>query len=135
MAIDEPQALEREDAGAGVEPELARRVPVGPGGVGGQEARGDVLADGGEIAREGAEVEDVVVDGRRGNEGAEAMTARDQAVALEHLERLAEGHERDTEALSEAALVVEALTRRDGAGADPVTEGIRDLMVAGHSAL
>src|SRR5262245_62768263 len=52
-----------------------------------------VLALGREIAGEAAELEDVVVDRRRGDERAEPVAARDEVLALEELERLAKGHE------------------------------------------
>ena len=132
MPVHQPQALEHEDAGARVEAELARRVPISPGALGAEEPRGDLLAHRREVSGEGAEVEDVVVDGRRRDEGTEAVPSRDQTVSLKHIERLAESHEGDPEVLSETALVVEALARRDAAGSDPITEDLRDLVVPGY---
>src|SRR6266851_8534127 len=133
MPVHQPQALEHEDAGAGVEAELARRVPISPGALGAEEPRGDLLAHSRQVSGEGAEVEDVVVDGRRCHESAEAVPARDQTVSFQDLERLTQGHERDAEVLSETPLVVEALARPNAAGANSLTQDLRDLMVPGHS--
>src|ERR1700682_3344544 len=99
MPVHQPQALEHEDARARVEAELARRVPISPGALGAEGPRGDLLAHSREVSGEGAEVEDDVVDGRRRHESAEAVPARDQALSLQHFERLTQGHERDTEIL------------------------------------
>src|SRR5713101_5327398 len=133
MPVHQPQALEHEDAGARVEAELARRVPISPGTLDAEEPRGDLLAHSGEVSGEGAEVEDVVVDGRRRHESAEAVPARDQTLSFQDLERLTQGHERDPEVLRETPLVVEALARPNAAGANPLTQDLRDLMVPGHS--
>src|SRR5262250_1629451 len=54
-----------------------------------EQPRRDVLALGREIAGEAAELEDVVVDRRGGDERAEPVAARDEVLALEELERLA----------------------------------------------
>src|SRR5437762_417659 len=133
MPVHQPQALEHEDAGASVEAELARRVPISPGALGAEEPRGDLLAHRREVSGEGAEVENVVVDGGRRHESAKAVPARDQTVSFQDLERLTQRHERDAEVLSEAPLGVEAFARPNAAGANPLTQDLRDLMVPGHS--
>ena len=79
-----------------------------------------MLALGGEVAGEPAELEDVVVDRGRGDERPEPVTARDEVLTLEQLERLAQRHERDPEAPRELALVVEARAGRQLAVLDPL---------------
>src|SRR6267143_723803 len=98
-----------------------------------QQARRDALALGREVAGEAAKLEDVVVDRRRGDEGTEPVTARDEVLALEQLERLAEGHEGHAEALRELALVVEPRTGGKLADPDPLAQRLGDAVVAGHS--
>jgi len=78
-----------------------------------EEAGHHVLALRGEIAREGSKLQDVVVHGAARDEGAEPVAPRDEAVALQHLEGVAEGHERDAEVLGEPALIVEPLAGRE----------------------
>src|SRR5207244_689523 len=88
VAVDQPQPLELHDAGARAEAERVGHAAVGARHAPAEQTRGDVLALRGEVAGEAAQLQDVVVDRRRGDEGAEAVTARDQVLTLEHLERL-----------------------------------------------
>src|SRR6267142_1946886 len=118
--------------GARAEAERVGHAAVGTCHAPAEQARSDVLALRGEVAGEAAELQDVVVDRRRGDEGAEAVTARDQVLALEHLERLAQGHERHAEALCELALVVEPRARREAAGMDAVAQRLGDAVVTRH---
>jgi len=79
--------------------------------------------------REAAELEDVVIDRRRRHERPEAVAPRDQVLALEQLQRLPEGHERDAEARREPALGVEPRPGTERALADPRTQRLGDLVV------
>jgi len=97
-----------------------------------QQPRGDVLALRGELAREATQLEDVVVDRGRGHEGAETVTARDEVLALEHLERLAQRHEGHAEGLRERALVVEPGAGREAATVDTVAQRLGDAVVPRH---
>jgi len=56
-----------------------------------KESRGHALTLRGQIAGEGAQMQDVVVDDRRGHEGAKAMPPGDEPVALRHVFRLPAG--------------------------------------------
>src|SRR2546426_3545435 len=76
-----------------------------------------------------AELEDVVIDRRRRHERPEAVAPRDQVLALEQLQRLPEGHERDAEARREPALGVEPRPGTERALADPRTQRLGDLVV------
>jgi hypothetical protein len=51
------------------------------------------------------ELVDLVVDGGRGHEGAQTVPPRDEVVALQELERLAQRHERHAEVACEPSLV------------------------------
>src|SRR5262249_29569383 len=95
-----------------------------------QKARRDVLTLGREIAGEAAELEDVVVDRRRGDERPETVAPRDEVLALEELESLPQRHERDPEALRELSLIVEPGARREQPVADLVAQRLGDLVVA-----
>jgi len=132
VAVDQPQPLELHDAGARAEAERVGHAAVGARHAPAEQTRGDVLALRGEVAGEAAQLQDVVVDRRRGDEGAEAVTARDQVLTLEHLERLAQRHERHPEALRELALVVEPRPRREAAGVDAVAQRLGDAVVTRH---
>src|SRR5262249_40401496 len=107
--------------------------PVGRREPRAEQPRRDVLALGREIAGEAAELEDVVIDRRRGDERAEPMAARDEVLALEELQGLTEGHERHAEALRQLALIVESGTRGELAAADPLAQRLGDAVVAGNS--
>src|SRR5438046_1251043 len=96
-----------------------------------EEPRRHAFALGREVPGEAAELEDVVVDRRRRHERPEAVAPRDQVLALEQLQRLAEGHERDAEALGEPALGVEPGPGTERARANPGAQGVGDLVVAG----
>src|SRR5947199_6926693 len=135
MAIDRAQPLDHEHAGARAEPEGVGDVVVWAREPRSEEARRHVLAFGREVACEAAELEDVVVDRRRRHERPEAVAPRDQVLALEQLERLAQGHERHAEALGEAALVVEPGAGTERALADPRAQRSGDLVVAGEAAV
>src|SRR5207244_12566865 len=74
-------------------------------------------------------------DRRPRHERPEAVAPRDQVLALEQLERLAQGHERHAEALGEAALVVEPGAGTERALADPRAQRSGDLVVAGEAAV
>ena len=89
-----------------------------------------MLALGREVAGETPELEDVVVDRRRGDERAEPVLPRDQVIALEQLERLPQGHERNAEAPRELSLIVESGARRELAATDPFAQRLRDAVVA-----
>src|SRR6266852_1031961 len=131
--IDQAQALEYEHARPTGEAQRLGDASVRRREPRPQEPGRDVLALGREIARETAELEDVVVDRRRGDERAEPVTARDEVFALEQLEGLAQGHERHAEAFRELALVVEPSAGWKLAGSDPLAQHIGDTVVAGHS--
>src|SRR5262245_33123576 len=92
-----------------------------------------VLALGREIAGEAAELEDVVVDRRGGDERAEPVAARDEVLALEELERLAKGHEGHAEAPGELALVVQPRPGGEFPGPDSLAQRFGDAGIAGHS--
>src|SRR6266850_8127416 len=110
VIIDQPQALEHEHARPTGEPQRRGDTPVGRREPRPQQPGCDVLTLGREVAGEATELEDVVVDRRCRDERPEPVTARDQVLALEQLQCLAQGHERDAEALRELALVVEPRT-------------------------
>jgi hypothetical protein len=133
LAVHEPEALEHEHARPLTEPQRRGHAAVGGGRVAAHEACRHVLAERGEVAGQRSQVEDVVVDGRAGDEGAEAVPAGDQAVALEQVERLAERHEGDPELAREAPLIVQALARPLAARDDPLAEGLRDLVIPWHA--
>ena len=86
-----------------------------------------------EIARKGAQVENVVVDRRAGDEGAQAVAAGDESIALEQIESLAQRHQRDAELPCEAPLVVEALAGAVTAGDDALAQRLGDLVIARHA--
>src|SRR5205085_5576835 len=73
-AVDQAQPLHREQARAAPEAERPRLAPRAADELAAEQARGDVLALRGEIAREPPELEDVVVDRRRGDERPEAVS-------------------------------------------------------------
>src|SRR3989442_15840939 len=135
MLVDQPQTLEHEHARPTGQPQrlgdasIRRREPRP------QQARRDVLALGREIAGEASKLEDVVIDRRRGDERAEPVATGDEGLALEQLERLAQGHERHAEALRELALVIEPRTRWELADPDPLAQHFGNAVVAGHSTL
>ncbi len=133
MRVDQPQPFEHEDAGPTGEAQRLGDAPVRRREPRAQQPGRDVLALGREIAGEASKLEDVVVDRRRGDERAEPVPARDEVLAFEQLERLAEGHECHAEALRELALVVEP--RTGGKLADPhsLAQCFGDAMVARHS--
>ena len=119
MRVDQTQPIEHEHARPAGEAQRLGDAPVRRREPRAQEPRRDVLALGREIAGEAAELQDVVVDRRRGDERAEPVATRDEMLALEQLERLAEGHERHAEALRELALIVEPRAGGKLAAADP----------------
>src|SRR2546427_413751 len=80
--------------------------------------------------REAAQLEKVVVDRGRGDERPETVAARDEVLALEELERLAQRHERHGEALRELALIVEPGAGRERAAPDPFAQRLGDAVVA-----
>src|SRR2546428_4214231 len=135
MTSERARRLDHEPAGGRAEPEGVGDVVVGAREPRSEEARRHVLAFGREVACEAAELEDVVVDRRRRHERPEAVAPRDQVLALEQLERLAQGHERHAEALGEAALVVEPGAGTERALADPRAQRSGDLVVAGEAAV
>ena len=94
------------------------------------EPRRHRLALGLEVAGEPAKLEDVVVDGGRRDECPEAVAARDQVLALEQLERLAQRHQRHAEALREPSLVVEPGAGTELALVDPFAQDLGDPVVA-----
>src|SRR6266508_3207455 len=93
MPIHQAQPLQGEDASPPPQPELTRDPAVGDGEATAEEPSGDALALGREVAGERAQVEDVVIDDRRGDEGAQAVPPGDEPVALQYFQRLAQGHE------------------------------------------
>ena len=133
MPVDEPQPLQHEHAAGRPRPSARGHLAIRPARSGSEKPGGDVLALGGEVAGEALELEDVVVDGGRGDEGAESVTARDEPLALQQLERLAEGHQRHAELARELALVVEPLTGASVPVADALAQAPGDLVIAGHS--
>src|SRR6185312_5238059 len=92
-----------------------------------------VLTERGEVARERAQVEDVVVDGGARHKGAESVTARDQPVALQQVESLAERHQGHPELAREAALRIEALPGATAVRRDALAERLGDLVIARHA--
>src|SRR2546428_150603 len=82
------------------------------------------------LAAAAAQLEDVVVDRGRGDERPETVAARDEVLALEELERLAQRHERHGEALRELALIVEPGAGRERATPDPFAQRLGDAVVA-----
>jgi len=134
-AVDQAQPLQREDARTWLEGELAGSPPVGRPEVDTEEAGGDVFAHRAQVSREGAEVEDVVVDGGQRHERAQPVAAHDEPFALQHLEGLAEGHQGHLEFLGETTLIVETSARRDVARANAIAQSLRDLMVPRHPSL
>ena len=120
MAVDQPQALELYDAGARAETERIGHAAIGARHASTELVRGHVLALRREVAGEAAKLQDVVVDRRRRDEGAETMTASDQILALEQFQRLPQRHERHAEALRELALIVEPRARREATGVNAV---------------
>ena len=132
LAVHEAEPLEDEHPRALGQAQLLRHAPIGPPEAAAEKPGRHVLAHGAEIPRERPELEDVVVDGRGRHEGAEAVAARDQALAREHVEGLAERHERHSEGLGELALIVETLPRRQAARADARAQSLGDLVIARH---
>src|SRR5712692_8508504 len=117
---------------SGVRARSARTTssPVRGGEPRPQEPRRDVLALGREIPGEAAQLEDVVVDRGRSDERPETVAARDEVLALEELERLAQRHERHGEALRELTLIVEPRAGRERAAPDPFAQRLGDAVVA-----
>src|SRR3989442_7305368 len=130
MAVDQAQPRDHEDARAGSETERVGHAAVGDREPGGEEPRRDVLALGREVPGEAAQLEDVVVDRGRGDERPETVATRDEVLALEELERLAQRHERHGEALRELALIVEPGAGRERAAPDPFAQRLGDAVVA-----
>ncbi len=132
-AVDESEAIDREEPRAAREAERRRHAPLTADEAARKKPRGDVLPQCGKIAGEAAELEDVVVDRRRRHERSEPVPALDQLLALEHLERLPQGHEGDAEALRELALRLESGARRQLTVLDASAELVGDSLVAWHS--
>ena len=130
MTADQAQPLEHDHAGARAEAQRGAGPVVGHRRPHAEHARGDGLALGGEIGGEAAQLGDLVVDRGRRDERAEAVAPRDQIVALEQFERLAERHEGDAEVAREASLVGQRRPRRPLALADALTERVGDAVVA-----
>src|SRR5712692_6114206 len=130
VAVHQAEPLEREHARARPEPERAGDTVVGHEELRPDQARRHVLALGLEVAGEPAELQDVVVDGGRRDERPEAVTARDQVLALEQLERLPQRHQRHAEALREPSLVVEPGAGPERALTDPRAKRLGDPVVA-----
>ena len=96
---------------------------------------GDGLALGREVAGEALQLEDLVVDGGRRHERAEPVPPGDETVALQQLERLAQGHERHAEVAGEPALVGQRRARRPLAVADAPAKGLGDAVIARHASV
>src|SRR5882724_10859617 len=110
MAIHQAQTLQGEDAGPPPQPELARDPAVGDGEATAEEPSGDALALGREVAGERAQVEDVVIDDRRGHEGAPELAGQ-------------------------ASLVIESLAGRRAALGDALAKTLGDLVIPGYPVL
>jgi len=130
VAVHEAEPLQHEHARAGPEPERVRDAVVGERELRPDEPRRHLLALGLEVAGEPAELEDVVVDGGGRDERPEAVAARDQVLALEQLERLAQRHQRHAEALREPSLIVEPGAGTELALVDPFAQDLGDPVVA-----
>ena len=118
-----------------VRPERGGHAAVGGGRSASSTRVVTCLALGREVAGEALQLQDLVVDGGRGHERAEPVTPRDQTVALEHFEGLAQGHERDAEVVREPALVGQRRARRPLAVADAPAKGLGDAVVARHASV
>src|SRR2546422_2844395 len=129
MVVHQPQPRDHEHPRAGPEAERVGDGAVRSREPHGKEPRRDVLALGREVPGEAAELEDVVIDRRRRHERPEAVAPGDQVLALEQLQRLPEGHERDAEARREPALGFEPRPGTERALADPRTQRLGDLVV------
>jgi hypothetical protein len=62
------------------------------------------------------------------------VAPRDQPVALQHLEGLAQGHQRHAVLLGEPALIVEPRAGDERAAGHALAETLRDLVIPGHPA-
>jgi hypothetical protein len=83
VRIDQAEPIEHEHARPAGEAQRLGDAPVRRGESRAQQPGRDVLALGREIAGEAAKLQDVVVDGRRGDERAEPVATRDEVLALE----------------------------------------------------
>jgi hypothetical protein len=128
-SADEPEPFDHEHARAWTQAEGPGDVTVGDREPRAEEPRGHGLALGEQLAGEPAQLEDVVIDRRGGHEGAETVTTDDQVLALEHLERLAQGHQRDAEGLRELALVRQRRAGRELSRADLPAQRFGDPVI------
>src|SRR2546429_8073142 len=128
MVVHQPQPRDHEHPRAGPEAERVGDEAGRSRETHGKEPRRDVLAPCREVPGEAAELEDVVIDRRRRHERPEAVAPGDQVLALEQLQRLPEGHERDAEARREPALGLEPRPGTERALADPRTQRLGVLV-------
>src|SRR5262245_22975210 len=133
VAVDQAQSLELHDAGAGGEPERSAHAVVRARHASAEQPRGDVLALCRQITGKTLKLQDVVVDRGRRHERAETVAPRDQILALEHRERLAQRHQRHAERFRERALIVEPRARRDTAALNALTKRFGDSVITRHA--
>ena len=129
MVVDQSQPLDHHHPGPRGEAERDTGAAVGHRRPRVEHARGHRFALRGQLAREPAQLEDLVVDGRRRHEGAEPVPPCDEMVALEQLERLAQRHQRHAEVTREAALVGQRRARRPLAAADALAQRLGDPVI------
>src|SRR5512145_419753 len=78
-------------------------------------------------------MENVVVDRRRGHERPQTVLAADQLLALEQLQGLAQGHQRDAELARHLALIGQPRAGRQLTTLDSFAELFGDAVVPGDT--